>query len=165
MADPMSYPQSTLITNVVTRSSEVTANTRAGVAQQMWALLIVYQLIRTAMVDAIETRPGTDPDRASFATAYQAATDSIITAANITNDHSDDHDILVGGIGRAVLADLLPPRRPRTNVRKVKSPLSKYNKKDPKRPERSTKITKLTLAWRVAPVGTGSPRSWYRGSG
>ncbi|TMR88657.1 hypothetical protein [Nonomuraea basaltis] len=29
---------------------------------------------------------------------------------------------LVGVIGRAVLAELLPPRRPRISVRKVKSP-------------------------------------------
>ena len=57
---------------------------------------------------------------------------------------TDDTD-LVGRIGRAVLAGLLPPRRPRTSVRKVKSPLSRYNKKDPYRPERNTPITELTL--------------------
>ena len=45
----------------------------------------------------------------------------------------------------AVLADLLPPRRPRTSVRKVKSPLSRYNKKDPYRPERSTPITGVAV--------------------
>jgi hypothetical protein len=28
-----------------------------------------------AMVDAVETRPGTDPDRASFTTAMEAARD------------------------------------------------------------------------------------------
>ena len=56
---------------------------------------------------------------------------------------TDDTD-LVGRIGQAVLADLLPPRRPRTSVRKVKSPLSRYNKKDPNRPDPSSRITSIT---------------------
>jgi hypothetical protein len=43
-----------------------------------------------------------------------------------------------------VLADLVLPRRARTSVRKVKSPLSRYNKKDPHRPEPSTPITSIT---------------------
>ncbi|MDX2937674.1 transposase [Streptomyces ipomoeae] len=37
---------------------------------------------------------------------------------------SDDID-MVGDIGRAVLADLLPPRRLRTSIRKVKCPISR----------------------------------------
>ena len=61
--------------------------------------------------------------------------------ADVITDTAD----LIGGIGRAVLDDLHPPRRPRTSVRKVKSPLSRYNKKDPYRPERSTPITGLTV--------------------
>ncbi len=77
------------------------------------------------MVSAVESRPGLDPDRAIFTTALQTAKDLLVNAANVT----DDAD-LVGRIGRAVLTDLLPPRRPRTNVRKVKSPVSRYNKKD-----------------------------------
>ena len=112
----------------------------AGLEQEMWALLTVYQALRRAMVTAVESRPGTDPDRASFTTALETAKDLLVNAVNVT----DDTD-LVGRIGRAVLAGLLPPRRPRTSVRKVKSPLSRYNKKDPYRPERSTPITELTL--------------------
>jgi len=91
------------------------------------------------MVSAVESRPGTDPDRASFTTALETAKDLLLSAT----DTSDDTD-LVGRIGHAVLADLLPPRRPRTSVRKVKSPLSRYNKKDPYRPESSTPITSIT---------------------
>ena len=91
------------------------------------------------MVTATESRPGTDPDRASFTTALETAKDLLVNAVNVT----DDTD-LVGRIGQAVLADLLPPRRPRTSVRKVKSPLSRYNKKDPYRPDPSTRITSIT---------------------
>lgn len=113
----------------------------AGLQQEMWALLTVYQALRRAMVTAVESRPGTDPDRASFATALHTARDLLVHADGIT-DHTLD---LVGGIGRAVLADLHPPRRPRTSVRKVKSPLSRYNKKDPYRPERSTPIASIIV--------------------
>jgi hypothetical protein len=111
-----------------------------GVRQEMWALLTLYQALVRAIVAAVEARPGTDPDRASFATALEAAKDLLVKAENIT----DDLDPL-GGIGRAVLADLHPPRRPRTSARKVKSPLSRYNKKDPHRPERTTAITAIDV--------------------
>jgi hypothetical protein len=117
----------------------------SGLEQEMWALLSVYQALRRAMVTAVESRPGTDPDRASFTTALETAKDLLVNAA-----HATDHVDLVGSIGRAVLADLLPPRRPRTSIRKVKSPLSRYNKKDPYRPEHSTQITSLTTAIRTA---------------
>src|ERR1019366_6162351 len=52
---------------------------------------------------------------------------------------------LTGRIGQAVLDSLLPPRRPRVSVRKVKSPLSRWNKADPHRPRRSTPVTALTI--------------------
>ena len=113
----------------------------AGLKQEMWALLTIYQALRRAMVTAVESRPGTDPDRASFAAALHTARDLITQAANIIDDQADP----IGAIGRAVLDDLHPPRRARTSVRKVKSPLSRYNKKDPYRPEHSTPITGLTL--------------------
>ena len=111
-----------------------------GLRQEMWALLTVYQALRIAMVDAVEAVPGTDPDRASFATALETAKDLLVRAENVITANDD----LVGRIGRAILDDLHPPRRPRTSVRKVKSPLSRYNKKDPYRPEASTPITSIT---------------------
>jgi hypothetical protein len=107
----------------------------------MWALLTLYQALRRAIVTAIETRPGIDPDRASFTTALTTAQNLLTTASNVITDHVD----LVGDIGRAVLADLLPPRRPRTSARKIKSPLSRYHTKDPHRPQRSIPITALAI--------------------
>jgi hypothetical protein len=107
----------------------------------MWALLTLYQTLRRAMVTAVESVPGTDPDPASFTIALSAAQDLLVKAENVITDSVD----LVGDIGHAVLADLLPPGRPRTSVRKVKSPLSRYNKKDPYRPDHSTPITAPTI--------------------
>jgi hypothetical protein len=126
----------TLLQGRVLRSTDP-----AGLQQEMWALLTLYQTLRRALVTAVESVPGTDPDRASFTTALSAAQDLLVKAEIVITDSVD----LVGDIGHAVLADLLPPRRPRTSVRKVKSPLSRYNKKDPYRPDHSTPITALTI--------------------
>jgi len=58
------------------------ARTPEGVTQEIYALLVTYQLLRTAMADATSTQPDTDPDRASFTIAYQTARDQLIQAAN-----------------------------------------------------------------------------------
>ena len=80
----------------------------AGLEQEIWALLTVYQAIRRAMVTAIESRPGTDPDRAGFTTALETAKDLLVTAINVTGDTTD----LIGRIGRAVLDELARPGDP-----------------------------------------------------
>jgi Group II intron, maturase-specific domain len=113
----------------------------AGLEQEIWALLALYQALRRAMVTAVESVPGTDPDRASFTTALQTTIDTLTAADGVITDDPSGH----GQTGRAVLATLLPPRRPRVSVRKVKSPLSRWNKADPHRPARSTPITALTI--------------------
>src|SRR5436190_8456715 len=88
----------------------------AGLEQEMWALLTPYQALRTAITDAIATVPGTDPDRASYQVAVDTA-QTLVTGARGITGAAD----LAGGIGRAVLADLHPPRRPRVCARRVKS--------------------------------------------
>ena len=98
-----------------------------GVLQEVWALLCAYQALRTAMADAVLTSPGTDPDRASFTVALNAARDQIVLAQHITADRPD----LTGPIGTAVLAALLPPRRPRTRTRAIKRALSKHRARTP----------------------------------
>jgi hypothetical protein len=99
------------------------ARTPNGVVQEIYALLVAYQLLRTAMADATSTRADIDPDRASFTIAYQAARDQLIQAAGVIAGTVVD---LVGTIGRHVLANLLPTRRPRLNPRIVKRAISKY---------------------------------------
>jgi hypothetical protein len=126
----------TLLGGVVLRSGDP-----AGLEQEIWALLALYQALRRAMVTAAESVPGTDPDRASFTVALQAARDTLTAADGVITADAG----LTGRIGRAVLDGLLPPRRPRVSVRKVKSPLSRWNKADPHRPARSTPVTALTV--------------------
>jgi hypothetical protein len=99
------------------------ARTPTGIEQEIYALLVTYQLLRTAMADATSTQPDTDPDRASFSIAWQTARDQLIQAANVIADTVID---LVGTIGRHVLANLLPARRLRVCPRIVKRAISKY---------------------------------------
>lgn len=114
------------------------ARTPVGVEQEIYALLVTYQLLRTAIADAISTRPGTDPDRASFTIAWQTARDQLIQAANVVTETVID---LAGTIGRHVLADLLPDRRLRVCPRIVKRAISKYQARGPNIDRTSYKAT------------------------
>jgi hypothetical protein len=111
------------IKSTMTGGRVLRARTPEGVIQEIYALLVTYQALRTAMSDATATQPRTDPDRASFTVALQAARDQVIQAGNIIPDTVID---LVGTIGRHVLEHLMPRRRARTNPRVVKRAISKY---------------------------------------
>jgi hypothetical protein len=114
------------------------ARTPAGIAQEIYALLAVYQIIRIAIADATGSAPGTDPDRASFTIALEAARDQVIQAANVIATTVVD---LVGTIGRRVLDNLMPDRRLRLSPRAVKRPMSRYAYKSLKIDRRSYKAT------------------------
>ena len=133
---------------------------RFGIEQEMWALLCLYQLLRTAMVTATDTNKRLDPDRASFATAAATARDQIVLAAGIapTTDTHGRVD-LVGEIGRAVLADLNPPRRARISARKVKSGRSRYASLPPGewRPAASTPIIAIAIGVHEPPPPPNPP--------
>jgi hypothetical protein len=147
----------TLLGGRVLRSGD-----RPGVEQELWALLTLYQLLRMAMVTAVETRPGTDPDRASFTTALEAARDQLTAAAGICPDGPAD---LAGVIGRAVLATLLPARRPRFSARKVKCATSRYLSRDDGRPHAVTTITEISVTIATPPPpGPTSNRRPHRRS-
>jgi Insertion element 4 transposase N-terminal/Transposase DDE domain len=134
----------TLLDGHVLRSGD-----RPGLEQETWALLTLYQLLRMAMVTAVETRPGTDPDRASFTTAMEAAKDQLTNAAGICPDGPAD---LPGAIGRAVLATLLPARRLRFSARKVKCATSRYLNREDGRPPHPAAITAIGIAISTPPV-------------
>jgi hypothetical protein len=124
---------------------------RAGLEQEVWALLTLYQLLRHAMVEAVETRPGTDPDRASFTTALQAARDQLTAAAGIDAD-TQGHPTDLGVIGRAVLTTLLPARRARCSDRKVKCATSRYLYRDDGRPTATTVIAGIDIGVHTPPL-------------
>ncbi|UWZ33441.1 IS4 family transposase [Dactylosporangium roseum] len=126
----------TLLAGRVLRST-----TPDGVDQELYALLTVYQALRQTMTWATDTT-GADPDRASFTIAVQTARDLTIRAVGVITIAVD----LVGAIGRAVLADLLPARRARISPRVVKRPISRYAYKNLKTPKIIHRITDIAIA-------------------
>ncbi|MGW3043690.1 transposase [Kitasatospora sp. NPDC001159] len=111
----------------------------AGVEQEMWALLTLYQLLRRTMVEAAESQPGTDPDRCGFTIAFQTARDLLVCAEGILGQG-------IGAIGRRVLSTLSLTRRSRVSTRKVKSPISRYaERKLDGRPDSSRAVTSTTI--------------------
>ena len=141
----------TLLDGHVLRSSD-----RPGIEQETWALMTLYQLLRMAMVTAVESRPGTDPDRASFTIAMETARDQLTTAQGIFPTDPVDQP---GVIGRAVLANLLPARRLRYSARKVKCATSRYLNRDDGRPAASTTITAIDIAMHTPPLDLATGRT------
>jgi hypothetical protein len=130
---------------------------RPGIEQELWALLTLYQLLRMAMVTAVETRPGTDPGRASFTSALEAAREELTAARGVCPDGPAD---LPGVIGRAVLATLLPARGLRCSARKVKCATSRYLNRDDGRPHAATAITSIDITVHTPPLSRGRPRRY-----
>jgi hypothetical protein len=128
------------------------ARTPAGVDQEIHALLVTYQILRTAMTDATNSDTSLDPDRASFTIALAAARDQVVQAAGVIAGTVID---LVGKIGRLVLDDLLPARRLRVNARTVKRAISKYNARGPNIDRRAYQAT-ISLSILAGPALTTS---------
>ena len=154
LLDPRQHPAATLVTlyhqrwEIETAYLELKssllggrvlrARTPAGIAQEVYALLTCYQVLRIAITDAIEAEGGIDPDRGSFTVALNAARDLLIQAAGVITSTIVD---LIGDIGRRVLASPLPERRLRVSPRIVKRALSRYPAKGPQITRRSYKAT------------------------
>ncbi|WP_093699518.1 hypothetical protein [Streptomyces sp. 2231.1] len=110
----------------------------AGIEQEMWSLLTLYQALRTVMV-------GADPDRCCFSITLHTARDQVIQATGIVTTDTD-RDTLLGTIGRRILTGLLPPRRQRASTRKATSPMSRYSeRREDGRPDTSRTVTHLNV--------------------
>lgn len=114
------------------------ARSSAGIAQEVYALLTCYQILRIAITDAIEAVGCIDPDRGSFTIALSAARDLLIQAAAVIADTVID---LIGAIGRRVLDNLMPERRLRVCPRIVKRAISKHQARGKNIDRRSYKAT------------------------
>lgn len=113
----------------------------AAVIQETWALLTAYQVLRTAMADAVLHRPDLDPDRVSFTIALNTARDQITRAAGIITGTTID---LIGRIGTTLLNAPLPNRRPRIRARVVKRAISKYHA-NTRTPDRRTRHATIDI--------------------
>ena len=122
----------------------------ARLEQETWALLTLYQLLRMAMVEGRHRdppghRPGPGQlhhrDRGRQRPAHRRR-------RRLPDGPAD----LPGAIGRAVLATLLPARRPRYSARKVKCATSRYLNRDDGRPAHPATITAIDIAICTPPV-------------
>lgn len=104
------------------------ARTPAGITQEVYAVLIVHQALRTAIADAALAAGDVDPDRLGLTIALTTARDTIHCAATLLAQTCTD---LTGRIGAAVLAEVLPPRRSRSSPRVTKRAISKHRAKGP----------------------------------
>lgn len=135
----------TLLTGRVLRSQDP-----RGLEQEVWALLTLYQVLRMAMTDAVESLPGADPDRASFTVALHAARNQVIHADHIVPERADSQ-----GLAAAIRSSLLPPRRARTSARKVKCPTSRYPAHPTSgHPLKSQNVTSLAVVLRAQPASS-----------
>ena len=111
--------KATMLDGRVLRSRSV-----PGIEQEVYALLATYQALIHAAGDATYTQSRLDMDRISLTILIEAAADTVTTASSILPDGPAD---LLGLIGRAALANLLPAwRRTRVKARSRKNPTSKY---------------------------------------
>jgi hypothetical protein len=128
--------KSTILDGRVLRSRQP-----AQIEQEVWALLTVYQAIVRLTCDAVASRPGLDPDRASFTIAVETARDQVVIAAGVLPAQIE----LVGAIGRAVLAGLHPVRRrQRVKARTRKHAHSNYGPNAGKFPQKTMAYTFTT---------------------
>ena len=126
------------------------SNDPSGLEQELWALLALYQTLRHAMAEATRADPAMDPDRASFTVAAATARAALIRAAGIEDQHDPSP---AAEITAALLAHVLPARRPRISARKVKSPNSRCCSRPlEERPQASTRIIRIGID--LEPPGT-----------
>lgn len=119
------------------------ARTPAGVTQEVYAVLIVHQALRTAIADAALASGQVPPDRLSLTIALTTARDTIHTATTALAQTGTD---LTGRIGKAVLDAVMPARRSRSSPRVTKRAISKHRAKGTvDRNNYQTKITTRLL--------------------
>ncbi|MEV6995664.1 hypothetical protein AB0N87_42165 [Streptomyces sp. NPDC093228] len=113
-------------------------------------MLTLYQALRTAVVEAGESRPGTDLDRCGFTTALHTARNLGVQATGVTGHGT------AGVIGRRILAQLLPPRRPGISTLKVESPRWRLASTDPPLPEFASRRRQMMQSVRAGRVEIGA---------
>ncbi|MFJ8351643.1 transposase [Streptomyces sp. NPDC094153] len=110
--------KSTILDGRVLRSRSV-----PGLEQEIFALLTVYQALVRMAGDVTTATPGLSAQRVSFTVLFQAAADQIIVAPGTVRGGTAS---LIGAIGRAVLANLLPEQRRQRLKARYRKTSSKY---------------------------------------
>lgn len=102
------------------------ARTPAGIVQEVYAVLVVHQALRTTIADTSLANGAIPCDRLGFTIALNTARDTIHCALAVLAGPSTD---LTGRIGAALLDAVLPARRSRSCPRVTKRAISKHRAK------------------------------------
>jgi hypothetical protein len=121
--------KSTMLDGRVLRSRTI-----PGIEQEVYALLIAYQALVRVACDLVTARPDLPVRRISPTVLLSAAADQIVTAQGI---EPDNPAALVGAIGRAALAGLLPKSRRWRLKARVRKRASKYTFTADKHPRKA----------------------------
>ena len=105
------------------------------------------------MTDAVQTVPGTDPDRASYQIAVETAQDLVTAPATSPGRTATSPTISAARSWRTSTA-----RAGRVCARKVKSPLSRRNKHPVGKPRTSKRITTITAQVHAGNTSTATRR-------
>jgi hypothetical protein len=152
LLDPKAYPRDEIValyherweleigydeikTDMLARYEALRSKTPEAVRQELWGLLLAYNLVRLEM-ERIAKEAGVEPARISFVAALRLVCDAFDWFA-VTQTPGEIPNRLAAM--RAKLKRfILPKRRPRTNPRAVKIKMSSYPRKRPPR-DRSAK--------------------------
>jgi hypothetical protein len=114
-------------TEILEREEAIRSKTPTAVAQELWGILLAYNLVRLEM-ERVADEAGVEPTRISFITALHLVCDEWLWCAVASPGAIPKHLRNL----RAKLARLvLPSRRERTYPRAVKIKMSSYPRKPP----------------------------------
>lgn len=125
--------KSTILDGRVLRSRTI-----PGIEQEVYALLTAYQALVRIASDLVTARHGLSVRRVSLTVLLDAAADQIVTARGTG---CDDPEGLIGAIGRAALAGLLPKDRRQRLKARVRKRGTKYTFTTDKHPRKTQAYT------------------------
>jgi hypothetical protein len=115
-------------TEVLDREETIRSRTPVGVAQELWGLLLAYNLVRLEM-ERIADEAGVAPTRISFVMALRLIRDEWFWLEGTRTPGAIPRQL--ARLRRQVLRFVLPERRERTYPRAVKLKMSNYPRKRP----------------------------------
>jgi transposase IS4-like protein/DDE family transposase len=117
-----------LKTEMLDREEAIRSRTPVGVAQELWGLLLAYNLIRLEM-ERIADEAGVAPTRISFVAALRFIRDEWFWLEGTRTPGAIPRHL--ADLRRNILRFILPERRPRSYPRAVKLKMSNYKRKRP----------------------------------
>lgn len=117
-----------LKTEMLEREEAIRSRTPVGVAQELWGLLLAYNLIRLEM-ERIAHEAGVAPNRISFVAALRFIRDEWFWLEGTRTPGAIPRHL--ADLRRNILRFVLPERRPRSYPRAVKLKMSNYKRKRP----------------------------------